>query len=251
MAEGGTDRLGWRAKIGVVLPSTNTVVQPEMEAMRPEGVTNHASRIRIPNVAIGDDAAFGELIRIIMEAQDEAIDSVLTCEPHHVILGISAETFWDGANHSARLRAELTARAGRGVTLASDAIDAALKRYGARRIGIVTPYQAIGGDKVKRFFCEIGYEVLEVVCLACSSPVATAHVPPGTMRDATLSLATGGVEAVVQIGTNLPFAAQAAELQAELALPVVAVNTALYAHALAVLAIPDRVSGFGPLLDER
>ena len=44
-----TDILGWRHRFGVLGPSTNTVVQPDMEAMRPVGVTNHYSRIFTPN----------------------------------------------------------------------------------------------------------------------------------------------------------------------------------------------------------
>lgn len=40
-----TDVLGWRRKFGVLGPSTNTIVQPDFEMMRPPGVTNHYSRI--------------------------------------------------------------------------------------------------------------------------------------------------------------------------------------------------------------
>jgi maleate isomerase len=36
-----TDVLGWRRKFGVIGPSTNTVVQPDFDDMRPAGVTNH------------------------------------------------------------------------------------------------------------------------------------------------------------------------------------------------------------------
>ena len=43
------DVLGWRRKFGVIGPSTNTVVQPDYDAMRPAGVTNHYSRIFTPN----------------------------------------------------------------------------------------------------------------------------------------------------------------------------------------------------------
>ena len=39
-----TDSLGFRAKLGIIAPSTNTSVQPEMDAMRPFGVTNHFGR---------------------------------------------------------------------------------------------------------------------------------------------------------------------------------------------------------------
>jgi hypothetical protein len=39
------DVLGWRRKFGVIGPSTNTIVQPDFEMMRPVGVTNRYSRI--------------------------------------------------------------------------------------------------------------------------------------------------------------------------------------------------------------
>ena len=41
------DALGYRKKIGIVVPSTNTVVGPESEALRPPGVTNHVARLTI------------------------------------------------------------------------------------------------------------------------------------------------------------------------------------------------------------
>ena len=46
-----TDVLGWRGKFAVIGPSTNTVVEPDYDAMRPAGVTNHYSRIFTPNAA--------------------------------------------------------------------------------------------------------------------------------------------------------------------------------------------------------
>ena len=52
------DTLGWRLKIGVLIPSTNTSVQPEYDAMRPPGVTNHIRAFRIPNAPTRTDAEF-------------------------------------------------------------------------------------------------------------------------------------------------------------------------------------------------
>ena len=40
-----SDVLGWRGLFGILGPSTNTVVQPEFDDMRPKGITNHYSRI--------------------------------------------------------------------------------------------------------------------------------------------------------------------------------------------------------------
>ena len=43
--EGLRDALGHRAKVGILVPATNTIVEPELAAMQPPGVTNHVSRM--------------------------------------------------------------------------------------------------------------------------------------------------------------------------------------------------------------
>src|SRR5215470_10393685 len=116
-----TDALGWRMKFGVIAPSTNTVVQPEFDMMRPRGVTNHFARIHIPNAPILGDADFEKLIAAVRGELLAAVDRVMTCEPGHLIMGMSSETFWDGLEGSERLRERIEARAGVAVTMGSDA----------------------------------------------------------------------------------------------------------------------------------
>src|SRR5580658_10966357 len=106
------DSLGYRKKFGVVAPSTNTSVQPEYDAMRPAGVTNHFGRIHIPNDPIKNDEDFNQLMVNIRSAMFAAIDRVMTCEPDYLILGMSSETFWDGLEGSQRLHERVEAHAG-------------------------------------------------------------------------------------------------------------------------------------------
>lgn len=244
------DTLAWRAKIGVVVPSTNTVVETELADMRPPGVTNHTGRIAIPNLSVSGDDDFAELIRLILAAQDAAFESVLSCQPDHVILGISAETFWDGADESAELKARLEALAGVGVTTAAEAIDAALAARQCRRIAVVTPYQPVGDEKVATFFEQKGYTVTQVLGLRSSSPVGTAQISTETLREAVRTLDATGPEAIVQVGTNLPMSRVAVEAESWLGKPVIAANIALYWRALRVLGIDDRIYGWGPLLSD-
>jgi maleate isomerase len=134
-----TDALGWRIKFGVIAPSTNTVVQPEFDDMRPRGVTNHFARIHIPNDPLRGDADFERLIDSVRAELFAAVDRVMTCEPDHLIMGMSSETFWGGLDGSERLRERIEARAGIAVTMGSDAVRQALACYGdVRRIGVVT-----------------------------------------------------------------------------------------------------------------
>ena len=243
-----TDSLGWRRKFAVLIPSTNTSVQPEFDAMRPVGVTNHISRIRIPNIPLNDDADFDRLIGLIAQAQDEAVDAVMSCEPDQLVLGISAETFWDGLKASNTLKKQLGERTGLPVSMGSDACGAALACYGARRIAVLTPYQPVGDRNVVRFFEECGYEVKRIHGLRCESPVQIAHVQPNTLRAALQALDGDDIDAIVQVGTNLAMAGLAASAEVWMERPVIAINTAIYWHALRSAGIDDKVPGFGSLL---
>ena len=90
------DTLAWRCKFGVITPSTNTVVQPEYDDVRPPGVTNHIGRMHIPNDPMNNDADFDELIRCIDIALEASVERVMTCQPDHFVLGISSESIWGG-----------------------------------------------------------------------------------------------------------------------------------------------------------
>lgn len=243
------DSLGWRQKFAVLIPSTNTSVQPEFDAMRPAGVTNHISRIRIPNIALNDDADFQHLITLIADAQNEAVDSVMSCEPDRLVLGISAETFWDGLKASRELKQQLQERTGLPVSMGSEACAAAFEVLGMKRIAVLTPYQPVGDRNVVRFFEESGYEVRRIKGLKCESPVKIAHVSETELRDALIELNGDDIDGIIQVGTNLAMARLAASADIWLRRPVVAINTAIYWHALRASGIADRVSGFGTLLE--
>jgi maleate isomerase len=91
-----TGALGYRRKSGVVIPSTNTSERPELGDMRPKWVTNHVSRIAIPDDPCESDADFARVTDLMARAQRAAIDAVMTCRPDYLVLGISSETFWNG-----------------------------------------------------------------------------------------------------------------------------------------------------------
>jgi len=245
------DTLGWRAKFAVLAPSTNTSVQPEYDDMRPRGVTNHFCRIPIPDTKVHDDASFMEMLLNIRNATVGALDVSLSMSPDCVIMGMSAETFWDGSGGADKLHESLEAQTkGIPVIMGSTAVDAALKAYGGiKRIGIVTPYMPVADAQVRRFFTDLGYEVVHLKGLKSPSPMLIAHETPTTLKRAAEEVSEG-VDAVVQCGTNLAFAALAAQAEFWLEKPVIAINTATYWHALRTMGITDKVNGFGRLLQE-
>ena len=91
------DVLGWRKKFGVLGPSTNTIVQPDFDTMRPPGVTNHYSRIFTPNSNAVSNETFMAGTAIISSNVIDAVRSVMTCAPDYLVMGMSAITFFGGA----------------------------------------------------------------------------------------------------------------------------------------------------------
>jgi maleate isomerase len=246
-----TDRLGYRLKIGIIVPSTNTTVQPETDAMRPPGVTNHIARIHIPDLPLTNDTEFEQMVEAIGPDLFGAVDRVMTCRPQHLVMGMSIPTFWGGRAGAEDLLARLGKRAGVPVTMGSMACVDALRQYpSVRTIGILTPYQPVGDTHVRRFFEESGYAVAAVHSLKQPSEVQIAHATEARIREALEALAASGANAIVQAGTDLAVADLAEDAERLLGRPVIPINTATYWSALRRCGIDDRRNGFGSLLAE-
>ena len=247
------DVLGWRATVGVVTPSTNTVVQPEYDAMRPAGVTTHVARMHIPDHPIGSDGDFDALIGRIDAALEGAVERVLTARPDHLVLGVSAESIWGGGRAAAADIAVRVARLSGGLPLtqAADALPAALAAYGVSGpVALLTPYFPVAEPHLRAYLAEIGHEVVAMRHLARPSPVEIGRTPLSVLRTALRELDRPEVAAIIQFGANLPFGRIAAEAEAWLDKPVIAINTATWWHALRSMGIADRIEGHGRLLAE-
>jgi len=244
------DALGSRLKAAVMVPSTNTIVEPDYYSMAPNGCTFHVGRILIRNQSLSNDAEFENLLIQIRGAIDEAIDNVMTCEPDCMIMGMSAETFWGGKEGNLKFQTGIEEKTGLRVYTGADACNKALQLYNAKKIAVVTPYQEVGDAQVVAFFRDYGYEVVKIIGLKCETAVAIAHVSEERLRDTLIELNEEDVDAIVQVGTNLSMAKLAGEAEKWLKKPVIAINTATLWHALREQGIHDKVYGFGSLLSE-
>ena len=245
------DALGHRLKLGVMAPSTNTIVQPDMDDMRPFGVTNHFSRIFTPNNAALSNDTFRAGVQVIGDNVTAAIDSVMTSEPDYLVMGISALSFFGGAKGADAFVTAIEQRSGRKATVGSHAMAAALNAYGGiERIALLTPYWPVMNAEVKRYFGDKGFTVVRDIALECRSWVGIAHVTAAQCRDALRQLDGDDVDALIQVGTNLSMVRLAAAAELWLGKPVIAINTATYWHALRANGVTDKVPGFGKLLEE-
>lgn len=245
-----TDVLGWRKLLGVIAPSTNTVVQPDMERMRPPGVTNHLARIHVEDPVALSNEDFIAGTTAIAENTLDAVRSVMTCRPDYLVLGMSAVTFYGGVDGSRRFKARIEAEAGVGATTGAEAVAAALTAVGAKAVSFVSPYYPVANAEVRQFLEESGFAVRRDRALHCRRWTDIAKVTPETLREVIAQLDGDDVDAIVQVGTNLSMVDLAAEYEVTLGKPVIAINTATYWHALRACGISDKLPGLGRLLSE-
>ncbi|HJU32687.1 MAG TPA: Asp/Glu racemase [Hyphomicrobiaceae bacterium] len=244
------DVLGWRCKFGAIGPSTNTVVQPDYDAMRPIGVTNHYARIFTPNATLTNDT-FRAGVNVISDNVMDAVKSVMTCQPDYLVMAMSAITFFGGARGADAFVRKIEDVTGVGISVGSHSAAAALRAYGGiKRIAILSPYWPVMNEAVAGYFTDMGFTVVRDLALQCKSWTAIADVTPAQCREALGKLDGDDVDALVQVGTNLSMVRVAAAAELWLGKPVVAINTATYWHALRTNRITDRLEGFGRLLSE-
>lgn len=239
-----------KVRMGVIVPSTNVVVEDEYNAMRAEGTSFHAGRIYIQNESLDDDAEFESFLERLRTQMAFAIRDVVTCKPDCLIMGMSAETFWGGAEGADRFEAWVKEQSGLKVATGAKACKAALDVFGARRIGVITPYQPVGDAQVQQFFTDLGFDVAAVVGLKCPTATAIADVGPSEIEEAFRFVDGSDVEALVQAGTNLEAVTTAARLEQEIGKPVIAINAATLWHAYRTNGVDAQLQGFGSLFAE-
>lgn len=245
------DALGYRKKIGIVVPSTNTIVGPECERLCPRGVTNHVARLTIQQKPIqASDTGYLAHVQAMRDGIGPAIDQVVTLAPDHVIMGVAIEAFTGGVAAADALQGELAARAGVGVSMGSTAAVAALRRFQAKKIAVLTPHQPKGDETVRAYLVEAGFEVVRLIGLKCASPFAIAEIQPAALRKTLREIDGPDIDAILQVGTNLAAGDVAAEAERWLEKPVLAMNVVTYWDALRRVGIDDRVFGCGRILEE-
>jgi maleate isomerase len=237
------DRLGGRLKLGILVPAFNATVQPEMEGLRPPGVTNHVARIDMPDRELAADADQAAVVESLGADLFGALGRVMTVRPGAVVLGISVPCFWAGIAGGAALRARLEAAAGVPVATADAAVLDVLARLPARRVGVLTPFRPVANERIAAFLHEAGAAAVALRSTGAASNLAIAHAQASAMIAAMRELAEEGCDLLLQLGTNLAFLDLADEARRWLGRPCFAVNALLYRRALRLAGLQDAVAG--------
>ncbi len=235
---------GWRARIGLVVPSVNTVMEPWAARVVPEGVSVHTARMYIP-----PETTKESLIEMDRTDGKGAIRQLSSIFPHVIAYGCTASSIVQGLSYDAHLRAEIEEAWQVPATTAAHAIVTGLQTIGARAISIVSPYTKQVDEAEHRYFESAGFEVLGGAFLGISDGFQLAAPEPGALYQLGLRGCDQGADALVISCLNTRSHAVIPALEQALNKPVITSTQATLWHALRLAGLRDAIPGCGRLLE--
>ena len=151
-----TDSRG-RARIGVVVPVSNSNLEPDLALLRPRGVSLHFARVGGYDLDAVPDGA--QMRQLAQESLDDIIDSLAACRVDVILYGCTSATLAHGRDFDRDLRRQIEARAGVPAVTAAGAVVEALRDLNAARIGLATPYTADLNRAAAAYLESCGIEV--------------------------------------------------------------------------------------------
>jgi maleate isomerase len=255
------DVRSFRMKFGLVIPATNTSMEHELWSLifanqGPNGLRGvglHTVNVITPRPKLETEADLLEYQKQFPGGLRSAVDTASLAQPEYMIMGMSLEHILSGIDQIRAPMKEVESQSALKWATWHDAAPAALKKFGARRIGLLTPFDKKGNESAKRLFEDLGFEVVTTFGFSCANAMHIAHIPDWAKERAILEyLATDNnkLDAVVQCGTNMSLLEVAEKLEPVIGIPILGINAVTFWHALRENGFTAPLVGGGRLLRE-
>lgn len=235
-------------RIGMLTPSSNTVLEPVTQALlaqTPE-ITAHFSRFKVTEIALDPGA--------LAQFDDSPILAAAELLAHakvDVITWNGTSASWLGLARDEHLRERIQAATGIRASTCILSLVEILRRIGARSQALVTPYTADVQEKIIATYAAAGFTCPAERHLGIRDNFAFGLVGEAAIRAMIAQSAAGNADAVTILCTNMRGARVAAEMEVAggpMLLDSVAV--ALWGSLMALGSRPDRIRGWGRLFSD-
>jgi maleate isomerase len=221
-------------RLGLLIPSSNSVMEVDFARHMLVGVTLHTARMYLENTTPeGESLMLDEFV--LPAARDLG-----TVRPDVVVFGCTSAGALRGNDFDLDLCRRIGEVAGCPVVSVIASVRAAIGRAAARRIGIVTPYVDSLNERIRESIEADGdVEVAGIFGLGISENFALAGVAPSEVVEfATASLAALEIDLAFVSCTNFRAMEAIPEIRRALRVPVVTSNSAALEAASGVLRMP-------------
>ena len=235
-------RYGLRLRIGLLVPSSNTTMEPDFYGMAPEGVSVHTARMRL------DEVTPDGLIRMADDAERGAA-LLATAGVDVIVYGCTTGSLVGGVKWEESLVRSIHENTGVRAMSTSGAVVEALRALNARRVGVATPYTDVLNRLETEFLEDHGFQVAAIEGLRLVNNLEIGRVERGVIEGLVEAVA-GEADTIFVSCTNLPAIDLIDGLERRHGRPVVTSNQASIWAALRDSSVKE-ITGYGELLRDR
>jgi len=226
---------GWRAEIGFITPSNNTVIEPELYHVVPDGVSFHFTKLTFKSAARDGR---------IKDVDNEGLD----CLARSQVDAIGYACMATSLVGSDQWEKDATERTGLPTATATGAVKAALRAAGAKNISMVCHYPEDRLDLVKKSFEDDGFNVVSIETASVADQKEVNRIPTERIYQLSRKVDSKESDALCLLATDLRTFPILQQLEDDLGKPVIGTNQALMWKTLQLANLDVTIQGYGSLL---
>lgn len=229
-----------RARVGLMIPSSNRQVEAEMVPAFPPDVKANVTRLRMTGAHQGPLAGLLPRIR-------DAAGALADAKCDVVVFHCTGTAMQEGPSGEASILDALRAGAHERVTTTATAVRRALDALEGKRIVLVTPYDQKTTDEEVAFLEASGYQVLSALASDRGGSDGTCYTPPSFWYETVLARARPDADVYFLSCANVTCFSEIPRLEAALGRPVITSNQVVIWDALALAGAGAPPIGLGQL----
>ena len=231
------------SRIGLLVPSSNTTVEPEFYRALPRSVTLHTARLYLTRIA-------PESILKMVEDMEAQAKLLASADVDVIVLGATAPSFLKGLGSDRELIGKIEAATGKKATTTSTALVQAIGHFGPKRVVLGSAYDEQVNGIAKAFLEASGFEVVGVEGLALVDNLIVGRLSADTAYDLAMKVDRPEAEAIVLSCTNWQTLEAIERIEVKTGKPVITTTQATIWAALRAIGHTQPITGYGRLLRE-
>jgi len=230
-----------QARIGLIIPSSNRLTEPQFNRYAPSGVDIHVTRLRMTGKY---RKPLNELKRALVEAS-EALSDI---NPGIIVFHCTANSMENGLAHEAAIVEIIEQASGCPTLTTAQAITQALNHFAIKKLVLISPYVQATNEHEVHYLKEAGYTVVHELGLGLESHGYSA-VTPEEWKRIVRENARADADGYFLSCTNTRMIEAVPEIEREMDKPVISSNQATLWACLKRLGISHSNNSLGRLFN--
>lgn len=233
---------GWRARIGLIVPSSNTTMEEEFRSALPDGVSLHVARVRLRKVNVEELKKMEEFVEL-------AADMLADAGVDVIAYGCTTGSLVGGVGYDERIANKIERMTGVKAVATATAVLEALRHLDVKSVAVATPYIDEVNKKEEEFLEGNGFKVVSMIGLGIEDNIEIGRQAPEVAYRLGKAAFHHDADGLFISCTNFRTFEVLEALEVDLGKPVISSNSATLWAVLKEVGIKEPVVGLGELLE--